>query len=677
MKKLITVCMLALALLSAASANTGTRHETALSLSQQALAYYAGDYSIEALSALAGSASDSSFDAWESPLCAALHSLMNETRTGLLTYAETLTAFSQTDAGGGAGDPLRFYCDDTGSFNREQVWAEPHGCFYLDGPGRDLHHLRPADPQANSVRGDLVFGNVKDRFDSCAVWPGTGAPVFWYRGEWNGGAGLLEVRDEIKGDVARILLYVYVCYGEEGGGNRNLWTDLPACGSGMEYSDGRRVIESLDTLLAWMALDPVDTWELGRNDVVQTIQGNRNVFIDYPELAFLLFDREIPEMTTPSGWARGLQCTVSAAADPAEGGTLSVSDHTVTAIPNPGWEIDGWTLEPADAAELTREGNVFLLSNLSQSCLLTVHFFLEDPCVQGHSWDEGVVTLEPGCETAGERSFHCQVCGAVRTEPIQALGHDWHSYTIAPSCTGPGYILEACWRCGLEIETPTDPPLGHAWDEGTVIRAPTQSLPGERLYRCTRCGASYSEEIPFRFLDVSDENDYYYVPVYWALRHDPQITAGTGPNHFSPKRSCTRAQIVTFLWRTNGCPDPEQNSCPFEDVSPRSYYYLPVLWALEKGITGGTSPTSFSPNEPCTRAQAVTFLWVAAGRPEPEDPTAFHFSDVSPKAYYYQAVAWAFERGIAAGTSANSFSPDKECTRAEIVTMLWRAYSDP
>ena len=301
MKKLVIACMIGLAILSASSVNRGTRHETALSLSAQAEEYYTGDYSFEALSALAGSALESSAEAWSSPLCAALHSLMNETRTGLPSYAATLTLFPKTDASGGSAEPLRFYSDDFGSLSRERVWPDSRGLYYHDGPGRDLHHLRPSAAEANFIRGTMTFGNVRDSFSSWETWPETGEPVFWYREDWNSGAGLLEVRDEIKGDVARILLYVWVTWGDADGGTCNLWTDLPAQGSGLEASDGLRVVESLDTLLEWLALDPVDTWELGRNDAVQALQGSRNDFIDYPELAFLLFDREIPDMITPSG----------------------------------------------------------------------------------------------------------------------------------------------------------------------------------------------------------------------------------------------------------------------------------------------------------------------------------------------------------------------------------------
>ena len=678
MKKLVIVCMLTLALLSASCPNPGVRHETALALSAQAEAYYTGDYTYEALSALAGSASARSDEARSSPLCAALHELMTETCTGLVSYNQTLPLLADTDASGGASEPLRFYRDDFGeTYNREQVWAESRGVFFHDGAGRDLHHLRAADPEANLVRGDRTFGSVRGCFDTWETWPADGEAVFWYRADWNGGAGLVEVRDEIKGDVARILLYVWVTWGDNDGGTCNLWTDLPAAGTGMETSDGLRVIESLDTLLEWLALDPVDAWELGRNDLVQTLQGNRNVFIDYPELAFLLFDREIPDMITPSGVAHSLHFTVTAAADPPEAGTVTVEGRTVTAAPASGWAVAGWSLVPADAGSVSRNGDVFTLTDLRSDCELTVRFALTDPCADGHTWDAGIVAAEPSCEGEGTRTYTCTVCQTTRAEAIPALGHDWHSYVIAPTCIGAGYLLEACWRCGAEIETPTDPPLGHAWDGGTVTREPTQTQPGERTFRCTRCGQTRTEEIPFRFDDVRDESAWYYTPVYWALYHDPYVTAGTSPTLFSPNQKCTRAQIVTFLWRAFGCPKPEESGLPFGDVAADAYYYLPVLWAVENRITGGTSPTAFSPNAACPRAQAVTFLWAAAGRPEPEDAAACPFADIPEDAYYRTAAAWAAEQGVVSGTAPTAFSPDAPCTRAQVVTMLWRLLAVP
>ena len=170
------------------------------------------------------------------------------------------------------------------------------------------------------------------------------------------------------------------------------------------------------------------------------------------------------------------------------------------------------------------------------------------------------------------------------------------------------------------------------------------------------------------FADVT-AGAYYADPIAWAV--DNAVTNGTSETAFSPEATCTRAQVVTFLWRAKGCPKPAKTDNPFNDVKPGAYYYDAVLWALEKGITNGVSATSFGPEKGCTRGQVVTFLWRAEGQPEPAR-TDNPFTDVKPGAYYYKAVLWAVEKGITNGTSANKFSPDATCTRAQIVTFLYR-----
>ena len=172
------------------------------------------------------------------------------------------------------------------------------------------------------------------------------------------------------------------------------------------------------------------------------------------------------------------------------------------------------------------------------------------------------------------------------------------------------------------------------------------------------------------FADVTEER-YYYDAVLWAYNHDPQITAGTGPETFSPNRNATRAQVVTFLWHAAGEPAPKSSENPFADVPDGQYYTEAVLWAAEQGITKGTSETTFSPNKTCTRGEIVTFLWRFAGSPE-AGQTENPFADVTERSFYYKPVLWAAEQEITAGTSAAAFSPGKSCTRGEIVTFLWR-----
>ena len=182
---------------------------------------------------------------------------------------------------------------------------------------------------------------------------------------------------------------------------------------------------------------------------------------------------------------------------------------------------------------------------------------------------------------------------------------------------------------------------------------------------------TYLSRTEQRFEDVTDENAYYYDAVYWAVGSG--ITKGTGETAFSPNANCTRAQMVTFLWRAAGMPEPTAADLTFDDVSQSAYYYKAVLWAAENGITRGTGDTTFSPDANCTRAQTVTFLWRAAGEPEPT-AADLHFKDVAPGAYYGKAVLWAAENDITRGTGDTTFSPEAHCLRAQIVTFLHRAY---
>ena len=168
------------------------------------------------------------------------------------------------------------------------------------------------------------------------------------------------------------------------------------------------------------------------------------------------------------------------------------------------------------------------------------------------------------------------------------------------------------------------------------------------------------------FADVA-EDAYYRDAVLWAVENG--ITAGLTETMFGPSQTCTRAQMVTFLWRAAGSPAPIAAENPFKDVAEGAYYYDAVLWAAEQGITGGTSAGTFSPNATLTRAQTVTFLYRAAGSPA---VSGSGFADVAADAYYADAVAWAADQGITSGTTPETFSPAQACTRAQIVTFLYR-----
>ena len=192
-----------------------------------------------------------------------------------------------------------------------------------------------------------------------------------------------------------------------------------------------------------------------------------------------------------------------------------------------------------------------------------------------------------------------------------------------------------------------------------------------RSYTFENISASHTIEVQFRvrssFVDVPS-GSYYEDAVDWAVANG--ITTGMDAAHFSPDGICTRAQAVTFLWRAAGRPAPESRTMPFTDVPADSYYYDAVLWAVENGITKGTSSTTFSPDDTCTRAQIVTFLW--RSEQSPAAGSSNPFTDVSADAYYADAVLWAVKEAITTGTTRTTFSPDADCTRAQIVTFLWR-----
>ena len=198
---------------------------------------------------------------------------------------------------------------------------------------------------------------------------------------------------------------------------------------------------------------------------------------------------------------------------------------------------------------------------------------------------------------------------------------------------------------------------------------------------CTRCGAAdpnYNRPCdggtacPSNgFTDAPKVGNWAHDPIDWAVKNG--ITYGTSATTFDPDKACTRGQVVTFLWRAAGCPEPLSANNPFSDVATKEYFYKAVLWAVEKGITKGVSADKFGPNDPCTRGQVVTFQYRAHGSPTVSGTNAFE--DVKPTDYYSTAVIWAVQNGITYGTSATKFSPNNTCTRGQIVTFLYRDYN--
>ena len=215
---------------------------------------------------------------------------------------------------------------------------------------------------------------------------------------------------------------------------------------------------------------------------------------------------------------------------------------------------------------------------------------------------------------------------------------------------------------------------GWTWDGQTTPVGNPEIAAGSTGNRAYEANWKEEEKLPVitDFTDVKSD-DWFYAAVKWAL--DQKITTGTSTTTYSPNQGCTRAQIVTFLWRAFGEPEPTTTQNPFTDVTQdesHKFYYKAILWAAEKGITTGTTETTFSPDAICTRAQIVTFLHRAAGEPAPKD-NKMPFTDVKQDEYYYNAVQWACENGIAKGMTTTQFSPNETCTRAQSVTFVYRA----
>lgn len=425
------------------TANSGIRHEVCTTLEgTRADTYYTGAYTYEKLSALEGD-----------QLLSSLRTLMTQTHTKKSTYNDCRDKAVKTDCENGDGvtvsliyssysatwDDWCYYRSD--GWDREHVWPISLGGFTKnDAPGCDMHHIRPSDRNVNSTRGNRLYGEVD-----------SGQEVYSasYTGSLLGGtytSTYFEPVDNVKGDVARICLYLYVRYGSE----------YSAC------SDITNVFQSVDVLLAWCELDPVDTWEMGRNEVVAAYQGNRNVFIDYPELAWLLFDEQIPaDMVTPSGNAAGQQpCT-----------------HSSTQI------------RGKKAATCTESG-------------YTGDTYCAD-CGEKLSNGTNVAALD---HTNANGDNACDRCGAA-VECTHGETELWNMHDA--SCGAEGYTGDTtCRHCGAVLQAGEAIPAtgAHSFGAWTVTKDATTEEAGLQERVCTLCGETETQQIP-RLDPEPDEPD--------------------------------------------------------------------------------------------------------------------------------------------------------------------------
>ena len=361
----------------------------------------------------------------------------------------------------------------------------------------------------------------------------------------------------------------------------------------------------------------------------------------------------------------------------------SSSNGTITVtVPYPGTAASGVAVYYKNGDALTKLDASYD-SNAKTVTFTTSHFseylISQNLCLAGHSWETKYTVDKPAsCTTEGSKSIHCANCIATKDPTaIPTTAHVFGSWSTvtSPNCTNTGSLKRTC-SCGY-TETKNVDASGHSWEtDYTVDKEASYGAGGSKSIHCSKCEAvKNSTVIPALtnpFVDVTDgPYSYYYAPVLWAL--DNQVTKGTDETHFTPDGECTRAQVVTFLWRAAGSPKPKTSTSPFVDVTNSSeYYYDAVLWAAENGITTGTDSTHFTPDDTVTRAQFVTFLWRLAGKPA--SSTANSFTDLNAKEYYYTAVLWACDKGITNGTGNGLFSPGENCTRGQTVTFLYRYY---
>ena len=336
------------------------------------------------------------------------------------------------------------------------------------------------------------------------------------------------------------------------------------------------------------------------------------------------------------------------------------------------WTVNQYTIT-YNLAGGTAEGNP------STYTIETKAFTLKNPTKSGYTftgWSgtgldgENNMTVTIPTGSTGNRAYtaHWRYNGS---------GHSYSYYTIKATAGAGGSISPSgnvSVREGRDRTFTITPDKGYAISN---VKIDGKSIGAVKSYTFENVRRNHAIEVIFMkangnpqtgvFVDVAT-GSYYEDAVDWAVENG--ITKGTDDTHFSPDGICTRAQAVTFLWRTAGSPKPEIRAMPFTDVPVGSYYYDAVLWAVENGITKGTSDTTFSPNMTCTRAQIVAFLW--RSEKSPAAGTANPFADVKSTAYYADAVLWAVKENITKGTTSTTFSPNADCTRAQIVTFLWR-----
>lgn len=290
------------------------------------------------------------------------------------------------------------------------------------------------------------------------------------------------------------------------------------------------------------------------------------------------------------------------------------------------------------------------------------------PATGAHTWDNGTVTTEPTENEPGVRTFTCAVCGATKTAPIPATGtHDYQfTKTVAPTCTAGGYDLYTCSGCGAtEKRNPTDA-LGHKWDSGKVTTEPTETAPGVRTYTCTVCGEVKTEVIPATGAHTHK----------WdagKVTTEPTATTPGVRTYTCTICGQTKSEIIPATGGSGVCPGGP--SCPsygFSDVAgPSDWSHEGIDYCVRRSLMVGTGVGTFSPGMNCSRAQIVQILYNLSGDKTDYGNYYLPFTDVAPGAWYYDAVAWAYDNDVVSGTSATTFAPNDVITREQMAVILY------
>lgn len=670
--------------------NWGTRGTTATFLTTYATDYYTGSYSYDTLSALSGTTSTSASDIYSSALGQAIHSMLDAKQTTTTSYDATRYLFCYTDCEESNTSKISSYYSGTevtsewdkgATWNREHTWPNSKGAGGNDE--NDIMMLRPTSVNENSSRSNTAYGESSGYYDPNSVSNGT---------------------LNLHGDVARLMLQHMMCWGNT---------------SYMFGSSG--VMESRAVLLKWMEEDPVDTWEMGRNDAVQAITGVRNVFVDYPELGFLLLGAEVPAgYTTPSGNAASTAGTASAAStvEVAErsatratgaanysgaafldgiGNTSSVEEMNKYGPKNEVYLANGQAIVfylvgdkavehlqiGAKAANGTAHIKITALNSpdtvvLDKELVTATEMYYEFG--SGISWSSGVSSAIV-IENTGS--------GILSITNLRYLTAEGSlAFYVNSSAVAQSRLLLATGSSVPETEpelpgddiTPTDPtspsdePIESSDSETpTEAETPTDPEPAEPETPADPEPAAPEVKIE-QFKDVS-ESDWFYDGVKYAV--ESGLMKGVSEEDFAPDETLTRAMLVTILYRLAGAPAVDENAkLAFTDVEDGQWYTDAIIWATEEGITHGMTETTFGTDEPVTREQMVTFLWRYVGEPESEQSLE-SFPDADQiSAFAETAMRWAVENEIITGNEMNGnayIDPQGNATRAQVAVIFMRS----